>query len=319
MLTTKSKIKIAAALSHIVRTARTAVGSTSDNVLVKRDGIAWRLDLKEGIDFGIFLGLYERSTTRAIRQWVRPGNIVLDVGANIGTHTLELARRVGPGGKVFAFEPTVFAHSKLLQNLALNPSLAAIVKPEQLMLAASDDRAAELQIYSSWPLIRVDSLHANHLGRLQSTEGSRAICLDTYLRQAGVAGVDFIKLDVDGFECEVLEGARHCLDVFRPTILLELAPYVLRERGASLTQLVGILGRSGYCFARLDGEGFDPPTLESKIADGSSINVIARVGPISPGLQPVPRLRRSILLHFLKEKFDPFDSYLDFQGFRRFS
>src|SRR5271165_3132248 len=177
MLTTKSKIKIAAALSHIVRIARTAVGSASDNVLVKRDGIAWRLDLKEGIDFGIFLGLYERSTTRAIRRWVRPGFIALDVGANIGTHTLELARQVGSMGKVFAFEPTFFAHSKLLRNLALNPNLAAIVKPEQLMLAASDNRTAELQIYSSWPLVREDSLHANHLGRLQPTEGARAISL----------------------------------------------------------------------------------------------------------------------------------------------
>jgi len=53
----------------------------------------------------------------------------------------------------------------------------------------------------------------------------------------------------------------------------EVFPYVLRERGASLAQLVGILGRSGYSFARLDGEAFslDVPIFESKIADGSSI------------------------------------------------
>jgi FkbM family methyltransferase len=208
---------------------------------------------------------------------VGPGSVVLDVGANIGAHTLEFASRVGSSGKVFAFEPTFFAHRKLLQNLALNPSLAAIVKAEQLMLAASDNRTTELEIYSSWPLIRQDNLHAKHLGRLQPTEGARAISLDTYLRQAGVPRVDFVKLDVDGFECEVLEGARHCLDVFRPTILMELAPYLLLERGASLAQLVAILTRSGYRFARLDGEVFplDVQTLENKIADGSSINVIA--------------------------------------------
>src|ERR1700738_4527601 len=98
MLTTKAKIKIAAALSRIVRTARTAFGAASDSVLMKRDGITWRLDLKEGIDFAIFLGLYERSTTKAIRRSVRLGQIVLDVGANIGTHTLELARQVGADG-----------------------------------------------------------------------------------------------------------------------------------------------------------------------------------------------------------------------------
>ena len=281
MLTTRRKISIAAALSRLVRTARAVVSTGSDKVLVKRDGILWKLDLGEGIDFAIFLRLYERSMTKAIRRWVHPGSVILDIGANIGAHTLDLARRDGSDGRVIAFEPTFFAHSKLLQGLALNPDLAAIVKPEQLMLVASDNRATELQIYSSWPLVHEDSLHAKHLGRLQSTEGARAISLDTYLSQAGVPRVDFIKLDVDGFECEVLEGARHCLNIFRPTILMELAPYCLQERGASLAQLVGILGRSGYCFARLDGVAFslDVPKLESKIPDGSSINVIARVAP----------------------------------------
>jgi FkbM family methyltransferase len=279
MLSTKNKIAVAAALSRIIRTARVAVGAASDHVLVKRDGIAWQLDLKEGIDFAIFLNLYERSTRRAIRRWVRPGSVVLDVGANIGAHTLELARQVGRGGKVFAFEPTTFAHFKLLQNLALNPGLAAIVKAEQLMLASSDDRSTDLQIYSSWPLIQADRLHADHLGRLQTTEGARAISLDTYLGQAGVSRVDFIKLDVDGYECEVLEGARRCLDTYRPPIVMELAPYVLQERGASLAQLVAILGRSGYRFTGLDGEPVSQnvTALESKIAVGSSINVIARI------------------------------------------
>ena len=279
MLTTKTKIKIAVALSRIVRTARAAAGEASDNVLVRREGIAWQLDLREGIDFAIFLGVYERSTTRTIRRLLRPGQIALDVGANIGAHTLELARQVGPQGKVFAFEPTFFAYSKLLQNLALNSSLAPIVKPEQLMLAASDNRTTELQIYSSWPLVREDDLHANHLGRLQLTEGARAISLDTYLRQAGVPRVDFIKLDVDGFECEVLEGAQHCLEKFRPIILMELAPYCLRDRGNSLERLVDILRHWGYRFARLNGEELptDAGKLDSKIADGAGINVIARL------------------------------------------
>jgi FkbM family methyltransferase len=280
MFTTKSKIKILTALASVVRSARRTVGASGDNVIANRHGIAWHLDLKEGIDFALFLGLYERTTTSAIHRLVRPGHIVLDVGANIGAHTLELARLVGPSGRVFAFEPTSFAYSKLLRNLALNGSLASVVKAEQIALAATDDRATEFQIYSSWPLEHADSLHAEHLGRLQPTEGAHAISLDTYLRQAKVSHVDFIKLDVDGFECEVLEGARRCLDTFRPTILMELAPYVLRERGVSLAQLLAILARSGYHFAQLNGEtlSMDAATLERKIANGSSINVIARLG-----------------------------------------
>jgi FkbM family methyltransferase len=278
MLTTKAKIKIASALSRTIRTARAAVGVASDNVLVERNGIAWQLDLREGIDFAIFLGVYERSTTRAIRRLVRPGHIVLDIGANVGAHTLELARRVGHLGRVFAFEPTVFARAKLLQNLSLNPPLAAVVKVEQLMLTASDDRTTEFRIYSRWPLVPADELHAKHLGQLQVTEGAHAMSLDTYLECAQVSRVDFIKLDVDGFECEVLEGAQRCLQRFRPTILMELSPYCLRERGGSLGQLVDTLHRWGYRFARLNGKELptDVEELDSKIADGAGINVITR-------------------------------------------
>jgi FkbM family methyltransferase len=278
MLTTKTKIKIASVLSRFVRAARRSVNSASDNVQVNRDGITWRLDLKEGIDFGIFLGLYERSTKIAIRRWVRTGFVALDIGANIGTHSLELARQVGATGAVFAFEPTIFAYSKLLNHLALNPILARTVKAERLLLAASDDRLPVVQVYSSWPLIHEVGLHAIHAGRSQSTDGARIISLDTYLNRTRVQTVDFIKLDVDGFECEVLEGGQECLEKFRPTILMELAPYCLRERGASLERLVDLLACRGYRFAKLNGEELpiDARKLDRKIAEGASMNVIAR-------------------------------------------
>jgi FkbM family methyltransferase len=278
MLTTKSKIKIASVISRIIRTARRAVHSESDNVLVKRDGISWRLDLNEGLVLGIFLGLYERSSRMAIRRWVRTGFIVLDIGANIGTHSLELARQVGAMGSVFAFEPTLFAHAKLLENLDLNPRLAGIVKVERLLLTASDNQHPATRVYSSWPLLHRDSLHPIHLGHPQPTDGARLMSLDTYLKQAGVPGVDFVKLDVDGFECEVLEGARQCLTEFRPTILLELAPYCLREHGASLEGLVGLLHDRGYRLTKLNGKSLpiDAGKLNSLIPEGASMNVIAR-------------------------------------------
>src|ERR1700744_4645117 len=90
------------------------------------DGVRFDLDLAEGIDFAIYLGgVFERGTAQALSRLVEPSSLVVDIGANIGAHTLRLARLVGPQGRVLAFEPTDFAFQKLQRNLALNPELAS--------------------------------------------------------------------------------------------------------------------------------------------------------------------------------------------------
>ena len=65
-------------------------------------------------------GEYFESEVELFRQIVRPGMVVADVGANIGTHTLALARQVGPSGWVYAFEPQRIAFQSLCANMALN-------------------------------------------------------------------------------------------------------------------------------------------------------------------------------------------------------
>lgn len=122
-LRTRQKIALATLAASAVRTARRMTGR-GVTVTVLRDGFTWDLDLREGIDFAIYLlGRFEASTTRAYEGIVRPGDTVLDIGANIGAHTLPLARLVGPAGRVVAFEPTRYAHDKLLINLSLNAPL----------------------------------------------------------------------------------------------------------------------------------------------------------------------------------------------------
>jgi hypothetical protein len=68
---------------------------------VRRRGLKWELDLREGIDLAIFaFGCFESETYQTIQKIVRPGSIVFDIGANIGAHTLNLARLSAPTGKV---------------------------------------------------------------------------------------------------------------------------------------------------------------------------------------------------------------------------
>src|SRR5215469_4528356 len=109
MLTTRRKIALARTAQRAVMFGRRAFRK-GPQTNVRRRGLAWDLDLREGIDFAIWLlGAFESTTIGAYTRLIRPGDVVFDVGANVGAHTLHLARAVGRTGRVHAFEPTEWA------------------------------------------------------------------------------------------------------------------------------------------------------------------------------------------------------------------
>ena len=109
MLSTAQKILIAKLLSVVIIYTRKIFGNSS-HAIVSRDGIKWNLDLNEGIDLSIFiLGGFEISTINFYKKNIPEGSIILDIGANIGAHTLPFALLAGDNGKVYSFEPTGYA------------------------------------------------------------------------------------------------------------------------------------------------------------------------------------------------------------------
>jgi FkbM family methyltransferase len=276
---TSRKIGFARAAYRAIHFGRTIIGQ-SDRSVVTRDGLNYDLDLSQGIDFAIYLGVFERSTRKALRKLVTPSALVLDIGANVGAHTLFLATLVGPHGRVLAFEPTDFAFRKQKRNLDLNPELAKRVIAYQCFLAAKDEASIPDAIYSSWPLMEGVDRHTKHLGEEMPTKAARARSLDSILLEQGNTVVQLVKLDVDGFECGILRGATTLLQVSQPIFVMELAPYVLEERGTSLDELLSFFIPNGYRLYNERSERPLPSTtteLRKLIADGESINVIARV------------------------------------------
>ncbi len=252
----------------------------SKEVEVIRGGLRWCLDLREGIDLSIYLfGAFEPSVVRRYRRLVSPGDVVVDIGANVGAHTLPLARAAGGSGRVLAFEPTCWAFAKLQANLALNPSLVPRVTAEHALLVSPDDRTVPLGIYSSWPLVNGHGesepadLHPQHRGMLRGTDGARAVTLDDYL--AGDK-VDFVKLDVDGAEPDVLAGAAATVERSRPTIVIEMAPCAY-EGGDGFERIVEFLTSRHYRLEHLRTRRplpTDAHALAARIPDGSSMNVL---------------------------------------------
>lgn len=253
---------------------------------VRRGGLRWVLDLQEVVDFSIWLvGAFEAGTVRAYRRLLRPGQTVLDIGANVGAHTLHFAQTVGPAGKVYAFEPTDYAFAKLNANAAANPELSSRISARQVMLAEADADAVK-PLYSSWPLDDTPDVNTMHGGRLMSADNARATSLDAFLDAAGVDHVDFIKIDVDGFECGVLRGAQRTLARMRPVIVMELSPHQLDEMSSSIDDLVAVLQAAGYALEELASGKPLPMSgsgLNAIIPYGASLNAIARASPARRG------------------------------------
>jgi FkbM family methyltransferase len=163
---------------------------------------------------------WERAEQDAMRRVVSPGMVVLDVGANMGLHTVLLASLVGPTGRVFVFEP----------NAALLPPLRRTVQGlgnASLYPYALSDEAGPGALFV--PEDNMKASLANWTDEATDGKAQAGICerrrLDDLVRAGTVAQPDFIKCDVEGAELLVFRGARAVLD--RPD-----APIVLFEVNA---------------------------------------------------------------------------------------
>ena len=279
MLSTRTKVALASLAYRGVARLRRLTGR-DHHAVVTRGGIRWALDLREGIDFSVYLlGGFERRTQGVFRRFVSDGDVALDIGANVGAHALPLARLVGPRGKVVAFEPTAFAFQKLLKNMSLNPGLASRIVPEQVMLVGNEREEPAQALYASWPLTEGEQVHHRLCGVLKPTSGARVTTLDDYLAERTMGRVALIKLDVDGYECRVLRGGQRTLAGHRPVIVMEMAPYLLSETQSTLEELLELLRGAKYRIETLVTKR--PVPLEARIVramvtEGSSVNVIVR-------------------------------------------
>jgi len=279
LLNTKQKIMLARAANCVALGYRRLLGKSSTDVFVRR-GIRWHLDLNEGIDFSIYLlGAFEPEAIPWYTREISKGAFVLDIGANIGAHTLTFAKLVGSSGSVVAFEPTDYAFSKLQKNIALNPDLACRISAFQVLLCAPGEHNQRPDaIYSSWPLASDASVHEVHGGKLQAVNGAQIATLDQIFDKRKAKRVDFIKIDVDGHELPVLKGASELLDRDKPTIFIELCPHVGVEHGVPFHELVKYIVGKGYSFYSVSGNLLpsDAGRLQNLIPKGGVINVFAK-------------------------------------------
>jgi len=274
-VTTRGKIALAGIASRLLCGARSLLG-LKNRFVAKRGGVLWELDLEQGVDFAIYLfGAFEPDVVAACRKLCRRGNVCLDIGANIGAHTLPLGEFVGPEGRVHAFEPTDFAYRKLLRNISLNDHLAAGIFSSQVFLGRDAPMSVPDTICSSWPLRQQAGLDPMHGGRAESAGGARCDTLDDWMSREKPERIDLLKLDVDGHELDVLRGAEELLKAHKPTLIVEFAPYVFEGKTEGFDELVYFFKDRNYEASFLSGKHLPlDVNLKTLIPQGAGLNAI---------------------------------------------
>ncbi len=179
-------------------------------------------------------GEYSEVEWDFLSQLVPENGAVVEVGANIGTFTVPLARKVGPRGLVLAFEPQPLVFNQLAANLALND----LVSAQAINAACGAD--------AGWTGInRIDPMREVNFGgvrfeALRNDESDVRVRVERLDDVVDLAAVDLLKIDVEGMELDVLEGAAELIVSRRPLI------YVEAQHPDRSPELLSFLDEAGY-------------------------------------------------------------------------
>ncbi|HMF56942.1 MAG TPA: FkbM family methyltransferase [Pyrinomonadaceae bacterium] len=194
---------------------------------------------------------YEPDVWRALMAEVKSGDVVADVGTFIGLYTIALAKRVAPAGKVIAFEPHPINFADLKEHVRLN-SLAEIVEPIEAAIGANNCRVS-FQLNSCESHIASKGDGAAHDGMVEA----ECVTLDSVF--AGKR-CDLIKIDVEGYEEQVLQGASALLDDKARSpraIFIEVHPHLWSPVGTTSESLIALLSRHNYRVEFLNGSSVE--------------------------------------------------------------
>ena len=203
--------------------------------------------LKTAIGYALFVGDFETAEMKFVRQLLKPGDVVFDVGANAGIFTVLAGRKVGPNGRVYAFEPGTEAQALLNTNLSLN-RLSNVTLFEGAV--SNQTGKAKLAVAEDGALSSLAKT-GHHCQIVKEWRAVPTTTLDDFVEKNNIAKIDFIKIDVEGAEKLVFEGAQRLLSSFpRVTILFEAYDPNAQGFKYSVEELFAFLRKAGLRLSR---------------------------------------------------------------------
>ncbi|HTS30407.1 MAG TPA: FkbM family methyltransferase [Bryobacteraceae bacterium] len=214
---------------------------------VTRLGLRWVLN---PVDYGeghlFWVGSYDIWERHHIERLLPKDPVVFDIGTNYGLYSLTLADHLGPTAIVHCFEPNPVTYDRLARNISLNHMRN--LYPHKLGLG-------------DW--VGTASLVTNNetnSGATSLAEGQGTVIttLDRFCEESNIQRIDFMKVDVEGFEPRLLKGGRKTLERFKPMMQFELNAPVLKHAGSSAEEVRDMLKSLGYEFYLFERERLVP-------------------------------------------------------------
>jgi FkbM family methyltransferase len=250
------------------------------------------VDMTYPIEREMLVNWYEPDALAVIDSLVGEGDACLDIGANVGALTLAMARRVGPSGTVYAFEPGPLTYPRLARNVGLNPSIRDRVIPLQLGVS---DKPGTLY-WNEEPENRGNAT-------LLKASGAPVpvVSLDGHFAGKALRNLRFVKIDVEGMEHEVLVGGRTIWQTHRPVIYFETLRDFESARGFPIFERIeAFLREAGYSLFRVDEDrrlrSVTASTVEMYTLAVPSTRADLVEGARLPGAAPRPRRPSPALL-----------------------
>jgi FkbM family methyltransferase len=222
------------------------MGYGAENELVQFRGMSLKVPLTDvSCVPGLVAGYYESISLGIFESLASLGKVVVDVGGGLGIYAIEAARAMSADGVIVCFEPELSNYELIAENLALN-GVANTLLVREAVCQESGQGFLYLRPRNSGGASLARTGHSRD-------QGQQVVLttLDNFCGSRGIDAVDLIKIDVEGYEADVLLGAGKILST-RPSILLEFASDITHQANRRLEDVVDILAQHYSHFLVID-------------------------------------------------------------------
>lgn len=207
------------------------------------NGIAYLLDIHNWNDWEVYFHAQGQAIDKLI-SLCKTDDCVMDIGCNIGYVLMNMTSRIGPGGRAYGFEPNPITYKKLVINLKLNafPNISVT----QAALGNMEGLVEPVNIVEDNLGRSIVKITTNDKHDLTSP----IFTLDSFCDRIKLNRLNIVKIDVEGYEQNVILGGLKTIEKFRPILFIEISYENLVQQHSSPIEIIKLINQFGYSFVR---------------------------------------------------------------------